>query len=81
MSWILEYVRVVTRAVFYDLSGRMATRSEAEKLKSKGITCRGTHNLLAWRRSVLGLAIIGMVRKRRSAATTVKINARFLQQA
>jgi hypothetical protein len=58
---MLEYLRVVTRAVWYNLSGNMATRSEAERLKDKGINCRGTHNLLAWRRSVLGLAILGMV--------------------
>ena len=62
MDTLLSLPKIITRAVYYNLSGSMATRPESTQLKkTPGVVCKGTHNLLVWRRSVIGLSILGML--------------------
>ena len=50
------------RAIVHDLTAEMATENERMLLKhTLGVVERGTTNLLAWRRSTLGLAMFGTV--------------------
>ena len=50
-------LQIPLRSIYYELDKPMATSAEAAHLRRKGITSKGTMNLLVWRRSTLLLAL------------------------